>query len=55
MVAGADYTQLSSFGSAQDFGSNLVQSMDRSYELRRGAKPKKPVVVRWIDVSVSNQ
>ena len=43
---GADYTALASFGSAQDFGQNLVNSMDRSYELRRGKKPDKPVMVR---------
>ena len=43
---GADYTALGSFGSASDFGTNLVQSMDRSYELRAGKKPTKPVLVR---------
>lgn len=32
---GADYTKLGSFGSAQDFGQNLVVSMDRTYLLRR--------------------
>ena len=42
---GADYTALRSFGSAADFGDNLVNSMDRSYELRNGRKPKKPVQV----------
>ena len=34
-VVGADYTKLGSFGSAQDFGNNLVVSMDRTYLLRR--------------------
>eukprot|EP00892_Ulva_mutabilis_P000872 jgi/Ulvmu1/10786/UM069_0020.1 len=33
---GADYTSLRSFGSAQDFGSNLVTSMDRSYLQKKG-------------------
>ena len=32
--AGADYTKLGSFGSAEDFGANLVNSMDRRYLLR---------------------
>lgn len=31
---GADYTSLGSFGTAQQFGENLVGSMDRSYLLR---------------------
>ncbi|KAK9833329.1 hypothetical protein WJX81_007047 [Elliptochloris bilobata] len=34
-IVGADYTKLGSFGSAQDFGNNLVISMDRTYLLRR--------------------
>lgn len=33
--AAADFTSLGSFGSPQDFGSNVVNSMDRSY-VRRG-------------------
>lgn len=33
---GADYTSLASFGSAQDFGSNLVASMDRSFTRSKG-------------------
>jgi PsbP len=43
---GADYTALGSFGNAAQFGENLVQSMDRSYELRNGRKPNQPVMVR---------
>ncbi len=42
---GADYTKLGSFGSAQDFGQNLVVSMDRTYLLRR-RKNVGPVQVR---------
>jgi hypothetical protein len=33
---GADYTSLASFGSATDFGSNLVASMDRSFMRGKG-------------------
>lgn len=33
---GADYTSLASFGTSQDFGANLVTSMDRSYLLKKG-------------------
>lgn len=33
---GADYTSLKSFGTAQDFGSNLVASMDRSFTQKKG-------------------
>jgi hypothetical protein len=33
---GADYTSLASFGTASDFGSNLVASMDRSYMRGKG-------------------
>ena len=45
---GADYTKLGSFGSAQDFGQNLVVSMDRTYLLRR-RKNVGPVQVRRQD------
>ena len=39
---GADYTSLASFGSAQDFGSNLVASMDRSF-MRGKGRPTEEV------------
>ena len=32
---GADYTKLGSFGTAEQFGSNLVASMDMSYLKKR--------------------
>ena len=32
--AGADYTKLGSFGTVEEFGANLVNSMDRRYLLR---------------------
>jgi len=44
---GADYTKLGSFGSAQDFGNNLVVSMDRTYLLRRN-RNAGPVQVRTL-------
>jgi len=49
---GADYTKLGSFGSAQDFGQNLVVSMDRTYLLRR-RKNVGPVQVRRQDSHMS--
>lgn len=39
----ADYTKLGSFGSADDFGTNLVNSMDRSYLLRAPKWARKGV------------
>ena len=39
---GADYTSLASFGSAQDFGANLVASMDRSF-MRGKGRPAEEV------------
>ena len=44
---GADYTTLASFGSAADFGQNVVNSMDRSFSLPKGGgPPKAPTMVR---------
>lgn len=34
--AGADYTSLGSYGTAADFGTNLVTSMDRSFVKKGG-------------------
>ncbi len=51
---GADYTKLGSFGSAQDFGQNLVVSMDRTYLLRR-RKNVGPVQVRRQDPRVDRR
>ena len=45
---GPDYTSLGSFGTAEQFGDNLVASMDRSYQLRApafGARPAGSVQV----------
>jgi hypothetical protein len=42
---GADYTSLASFGTAADFGANLVASMDRSYMLKPGKTPTEPIQV----------
>lgn len=39
---GADYTRLSSFGDAEQFGGNVVAQMDRSYLNRSWNKPKTP-------------
>jgi PsbP len=38
---GADYTSLASFGSATDFGLNLVASMDRSFTRGKDRKPEE--------------
>lgn len=38
--AGADFTSLRSFGSAEDFGNNLVNSMDRSF-MKRFRRPQQ--------------
>lgn len=44
---GADYTSLASFGSAADFGQNVVNSMGRSFSMpKNGKPPKEPTVVR---------
>ena len=51
-VVGADYTKLGSFGSAQDFGNNLVVSMDRTYLLRRN-RNAGPVQVGPLQASSS--
>jgi len=53
--ASADYTSLGSFGSADDFASNLVNSMDRSDILRgpkwarKGIKDEDVQVARLLD------
>ncbi|KAK9831107.1 hypothetical protein WJX74_003609 [Apatococcus lobatus] len=39
---GPDYTSLGSFGTAEQFGDNLVASMDRSYQLRAPAFGARP-------------
>ncbi|KAK9868584.1 hypothetical protein WJX84_001021 [Apatococcus fuscideae] len=39
---GPDYTSLGSFGTAEQFGDNLVASMDRSYQLRAPAFGSRP-------------
>ena len=46
---GADYTSLKSFGTAQDFGANLVTSMDRSFLLKKG----KPLTDEVRDGSIN--
>ena len=38
---GADFTSLGSFGTAQDFGGNVVVAMDRSYLLKGGEWARK--------------
>jgi hypothetical protein len=42
---GADYQSLGSFGSAYTFGTNLVNSMDRSYLLKAKVAPPGPIMV----------
>ncbi len=44
-LQGADYTALGSFGDAQQFGENLVASLDRSFLLRSGFNRPKSVQV----------
>eukprot|EP00891_Asterochloris_glomerata_P005497 jgi/Astpho2/5497/Aster-07832 len=39
----ADYTNLGSFGDAEQFGNNMVAQMDRSFMNRSPWKPKQPV------------
>ena len=41
---GADYTGLGSFGNAEQFGTSLVASMDRSFLLRSPFGPKPTAV-----------
>ncbi len=41
----ADYTNLGSFGDAEQFGNNMVAQMDRSFMNRSPWKPKQPVQV----------
>ena len=43
--APADYTNLGSFGDAEQFGNNMVAQMDRSFMNRSPWKPKQPVQV----------
>lgn len=54
----ADYTGMGSFGSALDFGTSLVASMDRSYLLRgRGAEAKNKegvTIAKLIDAKESS-
>jgi len=47
----ADFTSLSSFGSDYDFGTNLVNSMDRSYLLRGPKWARKGVNEEDIQIS----
>ena len=42
---GADYTALGSFGNAEQFGENLVASLDRSFMLKSGFNRPKSVQV----------
>lgn len=44
-LQGADYTALGSFGNAQQFGENLVASLDRSFMLKSGFNRPKSVQV----------
>lgn len=51
-TVGADYTSMGSLGTAYDFGSNLVGSMDRSYLLRAPefVRRREPLLVaRLVD------
>ena len=44
-LQGADYTALGSFGNAEQFGENLVASLDRSFMLKSGFNRPKSVQV----------
>lgn len=44
-LQGADYTSLGSFGNVEQFGENLVASLDRSFLLRSGFNRPKSVQV----------
>lgn len=45
VLQGADYTALGSFGNAEQFGENLVASLDRSFMLKSGFNRPKSVQV----------
>ncbi|CAL5221835.1 g4094 [Coccomyxa viridis] len=52
---GADYTALGSFGDAQQFGENLVASLDRSFLLRSGFnRPKSVQRARLLDAKTKS-
>lgn len=53
--ASADFTKLGSFGTPENFGTNLVNSMDRSYMKRAiGRRPEDVQTARLLDATNVN-